>query len=275
MDNFDLSRLASGTRHTAWIEVAPRADGGKWRLPIMVIVGAATGPTLLVLAGIHGDEYTGIEAIPHIFEAVEPVALRGRLVMIPVCNMPAYEAATRANPLDGLNMARVFPGEPNGKLTERIAYHISSRFIAQADFLIDLHTAGTHYEIQMLVGYFHDSSDLGQRSLEAAMVFGAPVLWGHPAPIPPGRTISAAFARGIPWLYTESPENHSQRAAHVVIYRDGVLNVMKHLNMVDCKTPSTTITHRLVGDGNLDQVITSPATGYFFPDLVLFAAVQA
>ena len=86
----------------------------------------------------------------------------GTLLMIPVCNMAAYATAIRNSPVDGLNLARVFPGSETGTLTQRIA------------------------------------------SLAAARVFGAPVLWGHPPPMPPGRTISAAIDLGVPCLYTEA-----------------------------------------------------------------------
>ena len=58
-----------------------------------------------------GDEYDGIAAIPQVYREIEPRQLCGRLVMAPVCNMPAYEAAQRSSPIDGLNLARVFPGD--------------------------------------------------------------------------------------------------------------------------------------------------------------------
>ena len=42
------------------------------------------------------------------------------------------------------------------------------------------------------------------RARAAAEIFGAPVIWGHPPPIDPGRTVSFAGDHGIPWLYTEA-----------------------------------------------------------------------
>ena len=44
--------------------------------------------------------------------------MAGTFVGLPVANVPAYHAVTREG-IDGLNMARVFPGNPAGSDTER------------------------------------------------------------------------------------------------------------------------------------------------------------
>ena len=70
---FDISRIPSGEKGTGWLEVAPRADGGTWRLPLIYVSGASGGPKLVVTAGVHGNEYEGVEAIPRIYEQVNPM----------------------------------------------------------------------------------------------------------------------------------------------------------------------------------------------------------
>ena len=65
-------------------------------------------------AAVHGDEYEGVEAIPQIYARVSPAELQGTLLLVPVCNVPAYETSQRSSPVDGLNLARVFPGDANG-----------------------------------------------------------------------------------------------------------------------------------------------------------------
>ena len=112
--DFEIDQLPRGEKQSLWLNIAPRADGGNWRLPLLTVIGAEEGPTLLVLAGVHGDEYEGIAAIPKVFRAIKPLDLRGRLLMAPICNMPAYEAGQRASLIDGLNLARVFPGDADG-----------------------------------------------------------------------------------------------------------------------------------------------------------------
>ena len=272
---FDISRIPSGEKRTGWLEVASRADGGTWRLPLLYVSGASDGPKLVVTAGVHGNEYEGVEAIPRIYEQVESNALHGTLVMVPVCNMPAYEAGTRNSPIDGLNLARVFPGDAHGTITHRIAYWLTHKLIKQAELFIDLHSAGVESNIPMMIGYLHSEDEFGQRARAGAQAFGAPVLWGHPPPVTPGRSISAATEFGVPWLYTESPGGGRAGPDDVACYINGVLNVMKHLGMIPGEPHPQSTVHHLVGDGNLDFVISASAAGSFRPHVELLDEVSA
>ena len=273
--DLDISQLPRHSREAGWLEVAPRADGGMWRLPFLYVTGASAGPTLVVTAAVHGDEYEGVAAIPRVFQQVQPADLRGTLLMVPVCNMPAYEAGTRSSPIDGLNLARVFPGDAHGTLTQRIAHWITEKLLRSADFFIDLHSGGVAANIPTLVGYIHSDDELGRRSLAAAKAFGAPVLWGHPPPVPPGRSISAATTLGVPSLYTEAPGGGYARPDDVDCFATGVLNVMKHLGMLAGEPQSRPMTHHLLGSGDLDQVIGAPVAGYFRAEVALLEEVSA
>ncbi len=273
--DFELDELPHAGKQSAWLDIGRRPDGDNWRLPLLTVIGAEDGPTLLVLAGVHGDEYEGIAAIPQVYSETEPQDLRGRLVMAPVCNMPAYEAAQRSSPIDGLNLARVFPGDIDGTITRQIAGWLCQKLLTRADFLIDLHTGGIAYELPTLIGYAHDDGELGQASLEAAAAFGAPVMWGHPLPLPSGRSISAATSMSIPSLYTEAPGGAGSDPDVVACFRDGVLNVMKHLDMLSGDLNRRQLTHHLVGDGNLDTVIDAPVDGFFQREVTLLENVKA
>jgi predicted deacylase len=229
---------------------------------------------LVVLGAVHGDEYEGVEAIPQVFAEIDPAALAGTLVMVPVCNLPAYEAALRNSPIDSMNLARVFPGRADGTVTERIAHALTEQLLRHADFLLDLHSGGVAYDIPTLVGYIHDDGELGQRSQAAAKAFGAPVMWGHPLPMPPGRSLSAAVALGVPCLYTEAHGGGTARIEDVACFQRGTLNLMRHLGMVaGAPNPPEQPVH-LVGDGNLDVVTLAPAGGYFRPSVALLDTVQ-
>lgn len=272
--DFELGNLLRPGKQSAWLDIGRRPDGGNWRLPLLTVIGAEDGPTLLVLAGVHGDEYEGIAAIPQVYRETKPQDLRGRLVMAPVCNMPAYEAAQRSSPIDGLNLARVFPGDINGTITQQIAGWLCQKLLTRADFLIDLHTGGIAYELPTLIGYAHDDGELGQASLDAAAAFGAPVMWGHPLPLPAGRSISAATSMGIPSLYSEAPGGNGCDPDVVACFRDGVLNVMKRLGMIHGDLNRRRLTHHLVGDGNLDTVIHAPVDGFFQREVALLENVK-
>jgi N-alpha-acetyl-L-2,4-diaminobutyrate deacetylase len=110
-------------------------------LPIAV-VARGSGPTALVMAGNHGDEYPGQVAILRLMRELVPEQVSGRIILVPAINLPAAKAATRLSPLDGKNMNRVFPGRPDGTMTEIIAHYLTTVLFPLADIVIDIHTGG-------------------------------------------------------------------------------------------------------------------------------------
>ena len=168
LKDLDVSRLPRNTKETVWLEVAQRADGGHWQLPFLYVTGSTVGPILLVLAAVHGDEYEGVEAIPRIFRRLTPDDLCGTLLMVPICNVPAYGTATRNSTIDGKNLARVFPGDAHGTITEQIACFLTEKLLKSADFLIDLHSGGIAARIPTLIGYIRSDDERGKRTLAGA-----------------------------------------------------------------------------------------------------------
>jgi len=116
-------------------------------LPVAVIA-RGTGPTALVMAGNHGDEYPGQIAIMRLLRELSPEQITGRLILIPTLTMPAAKAATRLSPLDGKNFNRCFPGNPSGTPSEVIAHFLSSVLFPQADIVIDIHTGGRSMDFE-------------------------------------------------------------------------------------------------------------------------------
>lgn len=117
---------------------------GGWaslHVPIAVIA-RGSGPTALVMAGNHGDEYPGQIAIMRLLRELSVEQIAGRLILIPSLNMPAAKAATRLSPLDGKNLNRSFPGRADGTVTELIAHYLTTVLFPLADIVIDIHTGG-------------------------------------------------------------------------------------------------------------------------------------
>ena len=79
---------------------------------------------MLLTGGVHGDESEGAQTIMNLFHEIEPEKLSGSLVGLVIANETAYEDANRCNPIDGKNLARVFPGDTKGSVTEQITYWI-------------------------------------------------------------------------------------------------------------------------------------------------------
>ena len=260
---FDLGLLPLLSKTTLSLPVPDPSGVQHIALSVLVLKGQSTGPILVLLAGVHGDEYEGVLTIQDVFEQLSPEAVRGTLIAVPVVNPLAYQARTRSTPEDGKNMARVFPGNPVGTITERIAYQIAQHIIPKADLLIDLHSAGTAMTSPTLIGFHQDHGPIGQRAKAAALAFGAPVVWEHPWPNDArGRTITHAQELGIPALYTEASGGVRVSPEVLGIYTISVLNVMAHLGMIQAR-PAVAKALYLWGEGNLDATTTFSCEGLF------------
>lgn len=137
---------APGTIVRGAIPVTTLGGGTPLEIPVVVVNGAKGGPCFWVDGAIHGDEPEGPLACQLVLGEIDPSQLSGTLVMCPVLNVPAFEAAQRGNPLDtfSYDMNRIYPGRANGYLTERVAAAHAAALSAVADFEISIHSGGAH-----------------------------------------------------------------------------------------------------------------------------------
>ena len=125
--------------YTQFFNRAAGRDQGT-RIPVSVINGLRAGPVLALIAGTHGYEYPGITALQRLRQQVSAEELAGALILVHLANPPAfYGRSIYKTPADGKNLNRVYPGKPDGSVSERIADSITRAVIEQADYLVDLH----------------------------------------------------------------------------------------------------------------------------------------
>lgn len=227
-------------------------------------IGSGDGPTLAVLGGVHGDELEGVVAARMLIAhatALPPGALTGRVKVVPVSNPVAFAARSRTSPADGANLARVFPGRPDGPVTERIADLLSTRVIAGADLLVDLHSAGARYRMPVFSGFVTDVP-MAERSAAATYAFGAPIVWEHEG-TSPGRSLSAAQDLGVASLYVEGSGGGGLVGGDLDIYVNGLLRLLTWLGMTDTVYPPRVEPLILRGDdGDVDASLTCSVGGY-------------
>lgn len=218
---FDPTRFAAGRTHRGMLrpDLSPATE-----LPYAVIRGAADGPTLLLSAGVHGAEYASIEAAYRAMD-VDPATLRGTLVVVPILCPPSFFARTiYVNPVDGKNLNRQFPGDPNGTFSQRLAHWFSTEFIAAADAYVDLHGGDLIEPLDPFTLFV--SGDEGAERL--ARAFGIPTLIASEGF---GSTITAAAARGVPAILPEASGQGLRPEAEVDRLARGVTRAMAHLGM--------------------------------------------
>jgi len=242
------------------VRLPAHADEG---FTIVELRGQTDGPTVSVVGGVHGDEFEGVVACLRLAELLPSRTMRGRLRLVPVAHEAAHVASTRSSPRDGLNLARTFPGDPQGGPTERLADALRREVIDGSDLFVDLHSAGMAYSMPLLVGWTDDGCATCAEGARAAEAFAAPVLWRHPGPVTDGRTLSAAHAAGIPSIYAEAVGGGTVTSAHVEAYVAGVMRVLASLELVEPgAAPPDEAPRRLVGEGNLDvPAMTAPFDG--------------
>lgn len=89
------ANAAPGTVARGAVPVTTLAGGTPVEIPVDVVNGAAAGPVFWVNGAIHGDKPEGLLACQIALAEVDPAKLSGTLVMVPVVNVPAFEAAQR------------------------------------------------------------------------------------------------------------------------------------------------------------------------------------
>lgn len=128
-----------GEMASGFLEVSAGVDSAT-RIPITVARGRTRGPTLALIAGTHGSEVAPIVALQRVRRELDPSRLTGTVILVHVANMPSYLKRTiYYSPVDGRNLNRVYPGRPDGTVSERIAWTITREVIERADFLVDMH----------------------------------------------------------------------------------------------------------------------------------------
>ena len=172
-------------------QITTLIDGWEIGISILVVRGEKEGKTLIVCAGIHGDEYEGAVAIQECFRDLDPTQVRGTLIGVSIVNEPAFRAHRWESPIDEKDLARVFPGQPDGTVSEQVAYHLTHCVLKHGDLFIDLHSAGTDYTLKPWVGYAMKPVRIQQIPREAAIVFGLDLIWN--SPILPGRSSSGSY----------------------------------------------------------------------------------
>jgi predicted deacylase len=226
-----------GAAVSGYLHIVPLQDAGA-ELPVSIIRGAKPGPTLALIAGTHGYEYAGIIALQRIRQGVDPAELSGTLLLVHIANPPSFYGRTiYYSPADGKNLNRVYPGKADGTLSERIAHAITTQVIEPADFLIDLHAGDGNEALRPYV-YLPQTgqAELDAKSRGLAVAFGLDhIVLDKGRAQPPEASLytdQTAISRGIPAITTETGQLGLSDDYWVSLAEDGILNVMRHLQML-------------------------------------------
>jgi predicted deacylase len=167
--------LPASGRHMGFVKIPHSSDRSAYGIvPVpLAIVGGSAGPTILLLAGVFGDEIDAQVAVARIMRALDPKKMKGRVIALPMANYPAAQAGTRNSPLDGRSLNRSFPGDVFGTPTSIIADYIERSLMPISDLVIDLHSQGGTMEyLPSATLIDHPDPDVQMCRLALARAFG-------------------------------------------------------------------------------------------------------
>lgn len=205
-------------------------------LKAVYLCGAAPGPTLVVTAGVHGCEYVGIQTLRKLAEELNPAALSGQVILLPLVNPGGfYAGAKQVVPEDNINLNRVFPGNMAGSLSARLAAVLEQTLYPAADFLADLHGGDCNETLHPLVFFpVAGEETVNRMALEAAKSLTVPYRVRSSAK---NGLYSWAVQKGIPALLIERGGEGSWSESEVDACREDVHSLLRHLKILPGENP--------------------------------------
>ena len=209
-------------------------------VPFVEVTGAADGPTLTVIAGVHGCEYAAMAGVRRWLSDLAVRDLRGRVRAVPVLNVTAFAARSPfVVPEDGKNLNRCFPGDPAGTLAERLAYDAFTRLIAGSDAFVDAHCGDLVEALQPFALY--EAGPAEDRASALAAAYGLPYVIrqsGGPDRAVTGSSSGAAAEAGIPAITAEAGGCGLVEEHAVALHVAGLTGVIGELGMAVAGPPA-------------------------------------
>jgi N2-acetyl-L-2,4-diaminobutanoate deacetylase len=201
-------------------------------IPICVIRNGA-GPTALLSGANHGDEYEGPIALQTLAHEIEPGQIRGRVIIVPYMNYPAFRAATRVSPIDQVNLNRAFPGRPDGSVTQKIANYFDDTLVPMADVVLDYHSGGRTLDfLPFACAHYLDDAAQQAACLAAVAAFDAPYTLMLREIDAVGMYDTAVEARGKVFVTTELGGGGTATARSARIATRGARNLLIHAGIL-------------------------------------------
>ena len=257
-------------RYLVRVPVARLLSDHDLSLAIHIVRGEAPGPTLGLMAGIHGDETPGVRILQQLLAGINPADLTGTIIAVPVANPLAWAAQQRATPeidVDHNNLARVFHNTDAAapafdSVARRLAATLERTFFPAISHFIDFHCYGRDTAARLMLYRTSQAPSIVATSAEMARLFGLGVIQGVSGG--QGTTSAMSAKLGIPTIVAEFGATRCHIAAEQAFVQEGVAGtqrVMAHLGMINAAPAGPT--QQLV----VEKVtrITPGTSGYFLP----------
>ena len=197
-------------------------------VPVIIERSKIPGPTVLITAGIHGDEVNGVEIVRQIIAKGINKPRKGTIICVPVINVFGFIHMDREFP-DGRDLNRVFPGGKGGSLASRVAYKLIKEIVPYADYIMDFHTGGADRFNAAQIRISEGSIKINK----LAKIFGAPFIYYSKNVNKTFR--NTCYKMGIPILLFEGGKSFNIDSRITNTGVNGVKRILDHLQMLNKK----------------------------------------
>ena len=228
---------ADGSHH-GFLNLPYSRNDSAWgavMIPISVICNGS-GPTALLTGANHGDEYEGVIGLQNLALNLDHKHISGRIIIVPAFNYPAFRAGTRNSPIDDGNMNRVFPGNPRGTVTEKIADYFMRTLVPQADLVVDIHSGGKTLEfLPFAAAHVLDDKQQQKQCVAAMQAFNAPYSMLLLEIDDTGMYDTAVEDQGKVFVSSELGGGGTTTAKTNAIAKKGLNNVLVHTGILNAE----------------------------------------
>jgi uncharacterized protein len=275
----DLERDGKALSHLGLPFSVDRSPYFQIKVPICVIRNGA-GPSVLLMAGNHGDEYEGELSLARLIRKLDPSRMRGRVTILPLANASAVMAARRCSPLDGGNLNRAFPGDPDGQPTQRLAHFLEAYLFPRHDVVFDIHAGGTSMA-HLLCALIETNADVSRHEAALSLMRRLGPRFGFVADNGPGAPTSMGAARraGAIGVSGEFGGGGATTPESMAATESAIDNLLLTLAVTETpvfqKSPTPAPPMRLLSLSRQSQAIYAVRRGWFEPAKPLGALVAA
>lgn len=259
-------KISLGESIEANFSVAKLHSSNPVEVPVIIERAKKPGPTILITAGIHGDEINGIEIVRQIIAKGLNKPKKGTIICVPVINIFGFLHLEREFP-DGRDLNRVFPGSKTGSLASRVAHKFMTEVVPYADLILDFHTGGARRFNAAQIRIIKNDPVLN----ELAEIFGAPfVLYSKNL----NKSFrNSCYKKGIPILLFEGGKSSHIDSKITNSGVNGAKRVLNHLEMLNNKFKASKPKKKCVFI-NESKWLRAKFSGMFQPSIAINTKVK-
>ncbi len=209
-----------------------RIENYPYEIPYVVINGSADGPVLMLTAGVHNQEFIGIQSAVELAREFDPDHINGTVLIFPMVNRSGFEHRTMSYTYeDGKNFNRVFPGDPEGSISEIYAHWFVHDVFPLVDYCVDMHSGDNFEELTPYVYCQGNAApEVMEKSLDMARDVNVPYIvvsneYTH-------GLYNQAGTEGIPGILIERGNLSQRNTEDSTMMKNDVYNIMVGLGML-------------------------------------------